>query len=73
MNLMAHARTFFLISGILLIVVAVLQMLNRPRMKERASAMSLLDATTLRAFVFVVFGVMTILVGAGVIPIGPGR
>jgi hypothetical protein len=33
----------------------------------------LLDATTIKVFIFVVFGILTILVGTGTIPMAGGR
>jgi uncharacterized membrane protein YfcA len=73
MNLLAHAHTFFIISGILLIAIALIQMLGRPRGKDGRRAIFRLDATTMRALLFVSFGVLTLLVGAGVISMTPGR
>jgi hypothetical protein len=73
MNMLAHARTFFVISGILLITIAVFQMLTRPRRKDGGRAIFCLDVTTMRALLFVTFGVLTLLAGAGVISLTPGR
>jgi hypothetical protein len=73
MNTAAYAYKFFFGSGILLIAIAALQMLLRPRAKGRAFALSLLDATTIRAILFVTMGIFSILVGMGVIPLTGGR
>jgi hypothetical protein len=73
MNIAAYGHKFFLVGGAILIVVAVLQVVTRPRQKDRALAMRLLDATTIRALLFVTVGILTILVGTGTIPMAGGR
>jgi hypothetical protein len=73
MNIAAYAYKFFIFSGVLLIAIAVLQIFLLLRERGRASAARLLDATTIRAILFVTMGVFAILVGAGVIPLTPGR
>ena len=73
MNIAAYAHKFFIFSGILLIAIAAFQLLTRPRAKEGKRAVPRLDAATIRALVFVTVGVLTLLVGAGVIPMTPGR
>ena len=73
MNIAAYGHKFFLVGGAILIVVAVLQVVTRPRQKDRALAMRLLDATTIRALLFVTVGILTILVGTGTIPMTGGR
>jgi hypothetical protein len=73
MNIAAYAQKFFIFSGILLITIAVFQLLTRPRAKDGGRALLRLDATTIRALLFVTVGVLTLLAGAGVIPMTPGR
>jgi hypothetical protein len=72
-NITAFGHKFFIFGGIVLIAVAVAQVLARPRGKGRVSALGLLDATALRAILFVAMGILAILAGAGVIPMGGGR
>jgi uncharacterized membrane protein YfcA len=73
MNIVAYAHKFFIFSGILLISIAVFQVLTRPRAEDGRRAMLRLDATTVRAILFVTVGMLTLLAGAGVIPMTPGR
>ena len=54
-------------------MIAVVQLLTRPKKRERARAMPLLDATTIRAIFFALMGLLAFLVGIGVIPMGGGR
>jgi hypothetical protein len=69
MNIAAYAYKFFVFSGALLIAIAVLQILLLLRERDRAAAARLFAATTVRAVLFLTMGVLSILVGAGVIPI----
>jgi uncharacterized membrane protein YfcA len=71
MNLMAHAHKFFVFGGLLLLAIAAVQLLSRPRRDERAKATSLLDARTFRAIFYIVVGVLVLLAGMGVVPL-PG-
>ena len=73
MNIAAYGQKFFIFGGIILIAVALIQVLTRPRDKGGRPAMRLLDATTMRAIFFVTVGILTLLVGVGVIPMGGGR
>jgi hypothetical protein len=73
MNIVAYAHKFFIFSGILLISIAVFQVLTRPLAEDGRRAMLRLDATTVRAILFVTVGMLTLLAGAGVIPMTPGR
>jgi hypothetical protein len=73
MNIAAYGHKFFIFGGIILIAVAVMQVLTRRREKGKPAALRLLDATTIRAVFFVVVGLLTLLVGVGVIPMGGGR
>jgi uncharacterized membrane protein len=61
---------FFLLGGILLIVVGGLQALVRPREPNEVGLARVLNRSNLRAAVFVMVGVLAVLVGAGVIPVG---
>jgi hypothetical protein len=72
-NLAAYGHKFFLIGGAILIATAVLQWLIRPRTKEGNRALRLLDATTIKVFMFVLVGILAILVGTGTIPMGGAR
>jgi hypothetical protein len=72
-NLAAYGHKFFIFGGAILIATAILQILIRPRAKDRTLAARLLNATTIKAFFFVTFGILTILVGTGTIPIASGR
>ncbi len=73
MNITSFGHTFFLFGGAILIAVAVLQVLIQPRPKGKLPAMRLLDASTIRVLLFVTFGILTILVGTGTIPMFGGR
>ncbi len=73
MNIAAYAHKFFIFSGILLVSIAAFQLLTRPRAKDGSKAWLRLDATTIRAVLFITVGVLTLLAGAGVIPMTPGR
>ena len=72
-NLATFGHKFFLFGGAILIATAVLQILIRPRSKDRTRAARLFDATTIKAVLFVTVGVLAILVGTGTIPIASGR
>ena len=71
--MVAYGHKFFLIGGAILIATAALQVMIRPRPKDKSSGMRLLDATTIKAVLFVTVGVLAILVGTGTIPITGGR
>ncbi|HEY5282310.1 MAG TPA: hypothetical protein VIM14_05925 [Polyangia bacterium] len=73
MNIAAYGHKFFLFGGAILIAVAGLQLLARPRPKGKMSPARLLDGTTIKAFFFVVIGILAILVGTGTIPMTVGR
>ena len=73
MNIAAYGHKFFLIGGAILIATAVLQVLIRPRPQNKTPGVRLLDATTIKAVLFVSVGVLAILVGTGTIPISGGR
>ncbi len=70
MNIAAYAYKFFVFSGALLLAIAALQILLLRRERDRAAAARLFTATMVRVVLFVTFGVLSILVGARVIPIG---
>lgn len=71
MNLISYGQKFFIFGGAILIATAALQVLLRPKNKERN--VPLFDASNLRVVLFVSVGVLAILVGAGVIPMPSGR
>ncbi len=73
MNIAALAHRFFLFGGAVLIIIAVLQWRTRQRDPEVRRGPGLLDATRLRIILFAAVGVLAILVGAGVIPMGAQR
>jgi hypothetical protein len=73
MNIASYARTFFLFGGALLIAIAVLQMLLRPRPRGNKGSSPALGPIIVRATFFALVGVAAILVGVGAIPFGPGR
>ena len=72
-HIAAYGHRFFIFGGAILIVVAILQVLTRPRPKDGAPAARLLDATIIKAVLFITFGILTILVGTGTIPMTGGR
>jgi hypothetical protein len=73
-NIASFGHKFFLFGGAILIAIAALQILTRPRAKAEAGGRKRpFDVTTVRSVLFVTVGVLAILVGAGVIPLGPGR
>lgn len=71
MNLISYGQKFFIFGGAILIGTAVLQVLLRPKKKERK--VPLLDASNLRVVLFVSVGVLAILLGAEVIPMPSAR
>ena len=71
MNLLAHAKGFFVFSGLLLFGIGALQLLSRLRRSERAKGGIPLDATTIRALFFLLVGLVVLLMGADVLPM-PG-
>ncbi len=73
MNIAAYAHKFFLFSGVLLIVIAVIQLLTWTRAALKNGVRNLLDANAIRILLFLAFGVFAILVGVGVIPLGGSR
>jgi len=72
MNLAAYGHKFFVFCGVILLAVAVLQWWNRPGAEGGKRPKASFDAATVQALFFVAAGILTILVGVGVIPI-PGR
>ena len=72
-NMAAFGHKFFLFGGAILIAVAVLQILTRPRARDGTGGRRPVDATTVRVVLFVTVGVLALLVGVGVIPLGHGR
>ncbi len=70
MNISSYAHRFFIFAGVLLLVIAVVQLLARRRDRRKAG-LPRLDATTVQALVFFTVGVLVVLAGAGVLPL-PG-
>lgn len=60
----------FTLGGILLIVTGVLQAFVRPPAEGEGKLARVLNRASLRAVVFVLVGVLAVLVGTGVIPVG---
>jgi hypothetical protein len=71
MNIIALAHGFFLFSGAVLILVALIQLWLRKTARERPA--SRFDMSVVRMVLFTAVGVFAILVGVGVIPMGPPR
>jgi hypothetical protein len=72
-NIAAYGHRFFLIGGAILIATAIVQWLIRPPAKDGNRAMRLLNATTIKVFMFVLVGILAILVGTGTIPMAGSR
>ena len=71
MNIIAVAHAFFSFSGAVLILIALLQLWLRRGSRERSAGK--LDLALVRIVLFTAVGVFAILVGVGVIPMGPTR
>jgi hypothetical protein len=69
----AFMPKFFLISGAILVLAGVAQVLVRPRKPDETSATKLVNPATIKAVLFVTVGILGVLVGLGVIPLGPPR
>ncbi len=70
MNISHYAHRFFIFAGVLLVVIAAVQMLTRRREKT-AARVPRLDARTVQSLLFLAIGVLVMLAGAGVLPL-PG-
>lgn len=98
MNIAAYGHKFFIFSGAILIAVAILQVLIRPKNKAsdvepsegsprslamghlrpsrpapHATGLRFIDATTIKAALFITVGILAILVGTGTLPMPSGR
>ena len=73
MNVVPHAHTFFVFGGILLLAIAAIQLLSRPRGRDRGKAQGPLSPTTIRAVFFIVMGLLALLAGVGIIPMPGGK
>ena len=73
MNLLAHAKGFFVFSGLLLLGIGTAQLLMRPRKSERPRGVIPINATTIRAVFFLVVGLVVLLMGANVLPMPGSR
>jgi hypothetical protein len=60
---------FFLFGGAVLLVVAALELLVRPRDPRQVGMQRYLNMGMVRTALFVIVGVLAILVGVGVVPI----
>jgi uncharacterized membrane protein len=61
----------FIFGGVVLIVSGILQVFVRPRAPNETRMQRVLNGATVRAVFFTLVGIVAILVGSGVIPIGP--
>ena len=73
MNIAAYGHKFFIFCGALLIAVAILQVLIRPRPQNKTSGLRFIDATIIKAVLFVTVGILAILVVTGTLPMPSGR
>jgi hypothetical protein len=73
MNITSFAHKFFIFGGLLLMAIAAIQILSRRRQRGADRTVPRLDASVVRAVLFLTVGVLAVLAGAGVIPMGPGR
>jgi uncharacterized membrane protein YfcA len=71
MNISAYGHKFFIFSGILLMVIALVQFLTRPRGKRAEGPARLMDPATIKMIVFATVGLLGLLAGLGVFPM-PG-
>ncbi len=71
-NLAAYAQKFFIFGGFLLMAIAAIQLLSRPRGEGGTRVPFQFGAATVRVLLFFTVGVLAVLVGFGVIPMtGP--
>jgi len=70
MNPERFGLKFFVIGGAILILSGVAQALVRPRKVNERGLQRYLNASTIRAVMFVTVGVLAIMVGLGAIPMG---
>jgi hypothetical protein len=71
MNLVKNGPMFFLIGGLILMACGAMQLLSR-RGEKGASRLALLATPGgLRIMLFFIVGIIAILMGLGVIPVGP--
>lgn len=73
MNLVNHGPVFFLIGGMILIACGALQCRSSPKEKSFFSFSRMLTPGGLRILLFFAVGLFAILVGVGLIPLGPTR
>jgi hypothetical protein len=66
-NLAAYAQKFFIFGGFLLIAIAVIQALSRPRQRGEGRVPLRFEAAIVRMILFLTVGVLAVLVGFGVI------
>jgi hypothetical protein len=63
--------TFFLLSGVVLILAGTIQVFVRPREPGESALQRVLNRSVLRAVLFVAVGTLAVLVGTGVVSL-PG-
>lgn len=71
MNITAYAHKLFIFLGLVLVAVAILQLLLRPRRQGKPAGW--FDATMVRAILYIAVGLVVVLAGAGVIPLPGSR
>jgi uncharacterized membrane protein YfcA len=64
----AFLPKFFAICSVILIATGVMQVFFRPRKEKETVAERWLNRSTITAFVSVAFGIVGLLLGAGVLP-----
>ena len=61
----------FVLGGVILVAVGILQALVRPRDARERSVTRYVNRATIRGAVFVVVGILAVLVGLGILPFVP--
>jgi uncharacterized membrane protein YfcA len=64
----AFLPKFFVICSVILMVTGVMQVLVRPRKERESLAERLVNRATITALVSVIFGILGLLLGLGIIP-----
>ena len=73
MNLVKNGPMFFLIGGLILIACGAMQLLSRRKEKGVSRLALLATPGGLRIMLFLIVGILAILMGLGVIPVGPAQ
>ncbi len=66
---MAINLKLFVVLGAILVLSGGLSLMVRPGREKEAGLRRILNAGTIRAVVFMLFGVLAVLVGLGVVPV----